>query len=1296
MKMNEKALAYIDELSGIANRRAFRENLQRILSEGKGQIKGLCLALTDLDHFKEINDTYGHLSGDYMIREFSRILTEGVKGANGMVARYGGDEFIIILRGLDAGEVLNVFNEIRENVFRREFLLPEVGKIIKVAMSVGIAEYPTDGESEKVLFSKADEALYSSKRLGRNRTSLARDVVAQVREEKRIQDALLKPPLAGREKELDEIRKSLSIERPHKLILINADVGAGKTRMLEEIAFLSERKDRDAFFVSCAEIEKEQPYILLANIINTLSDVHYDACKKAFDSLKSKHKSALSAIPKLKKLSSTAPSAFKWSQDTRLNIFDGMTELLGQIIESVKPIFLIDNMDWIDEASEEALSYLIISEKQIPLLLCGVDSRPNIPEARKGISFLDELLDDVSEFEIVPRIDLKPLSETQTNDLIQKIFINTEVPEIFLNNIYRATKGNPFFITELLRDFLEKRAIYLEHPKWVFNVGGEDFPKDLKGLLEKKLQSLEEEEKELLLVAAGIGQSFKFDFLSKLRNINRGYAQDILAKAANMNIVSGEEVNIGETVSFNNETTRLLLYESISEKAKKQLHLDIANALEQENKANVETVSAELAFHFDRAKLQTKAKEYAAIAIKQVDRLFSDRETEKLIEEAISEREEKDKQEPIKKEAWQFVIEIISAFNAAIRSIRFYQRQNVITEKAIKRLISAFEGFFKIQDNITISSPGGESESSYKLLINGRELRIASSAEELQSRNLIEIMGDSHIGSITFRRGISKDDIESFVSVLEKPLLYGETKENWKQILLDKKITGIKIDEVIYKRVLSEEEKKQHRREFMKEFIATEAVLEDVAATLKGPAASAAQPLVVDRKIERVTKEEKNILAKTVAKLPHNVIIETIASEYANRKKDISDIKDMLSVCFKDAKQKQALLPLLQNRLGELGMSKECFEWLVDETDFLQQPIKKRANLYLNTDAKTVLEIGVLENLKPTLEELFALYEDNIAREIIDKYLQNLQSPAMEHRLYAASTFGDIIKVLVQRIDKNYLKKIMDVFLDTLRTEKDPAVYESIVRNPHFLVDKLLELEAYENICGLLSVINKDAADISGPEWRRQFASRALAETDATTISKKLYAILEAATFDKDKNEQIVNVFKMLGSSSVPYLLDLLLLKVSDFMPIEWYQQELQIIGILKNFKEATIAEIERMLDSGEEKRIDLALEILMHFSDDELLYLYRKALVSTNPDVRIHAMKALVELDTDSAVNLIRSLFSNENLDVQRYIVTTMGAYSKNRLALEFLNQLKSLGEDARIEKDIAEAIEKIEKRIF
>jgi diguanylate cyclase (GGDEF)-like protein len=121
--MIPKDLIFIDELTGHYNRRGFRESIQQMLSLPRGAAGAFYLILTDLDHFKDINDTHGHLSGDFVLKEFAVILERGLQNTEAVIARYGGDEFVVILKNCDRQNASAIWDKIRQDVANKEFIL---------------------------------------------------------------------------------------------------------------------------------------------------------------------------------------------------------------------------------------------------------------------------------------------------------------------------------------------------------------------------------------------------------------------------------------------------------------------------------------------------------------------------------------------------------------------------------------------------------------------------------------------------------------------------------------------------------------------------------------------------------------------------------------------------------------------------------------------------------------------------------------------------------------------------------------------------------------------------------------------------------------------------------------------------------------------------------------------------------------------------------------------------------------------------------------------------------------------
>ncbi|WP_134703155.1 diguanylate cyclase [Ammoniphilus sp. YIM 78166] len=154
-----------DFLTSLNNQRQFETLFNAYMFKAKQQQKNLTLLLLDIDHFKKINDRYGHEAGDAVLKEIGVILQKATRLGD-IVSRNGGEEFSIILPDQTKSQAQNIAERIRKTMEEHYFLLP-TGLSIQITVSIGIATYPETCET-KDLFKKADESLYKAKSLGRN------------------------------------------------------------------------------------------------------------------------------------------------------------------------------------------------------------------------------------------------------------------------------------------------------------------------------------------------------------------------------------------------------------------------------------------------------------------------------------------------------------------------------------------------------------------------------------------------------------------------------------------------------------------------------------------------------------------------------------------------------------------------------------------------------------------------------------------------------------------------------------------------------------------------------------------------------------------------------------------------------------------------------------------------------------------------------------------------------------------------------------------------------------------------
>jgi diguanylate cyclase (GGDEF)-like protein len=163
-------LSIRDPLTGLYNRRKFHEFLQTEIIRSDRHHHGFSVIMIDLDNFKYINDTFGHPTGDMVLKELTAMLSEGLRRGD-VLARLGGDEFALILPETTAKNGLQVANKLHRTLVGREFELP-VGKISTTAC-FSMVSYPEDGHSEEELYSAMDVVLYKAKMLGKNQVMTA-------------------------------------------------------------------------------------------------------------------------------------------------------------------------------------------------------------------------------------------------------------------------------------------------------------------------------------------------------------------------------------------------------------------------------------------------------------------------------------------------------------------------------------------------------------------------------------------------------------------------------------------------------------------------------------------------------------------------------------------------------------------------------------------------------------------------------------------------------------------------------------------------------------------------------------------------------------------------------------------------------------------------------------------------------------------------------------------------------------------------------------------------------------------
>ncbi len=169
-----KVLSITDEVTGLYNQRKLAQDLEAAVIEHEKEHGTFSLMFIDVDHFKDVNDSYGHIVGSKLLIDIGKVLRSILRESD-HIYRYGGDEFVVIMPRVNISLVHDIASRVLKKIKANDFAI-ENGDIYKLSVSIGIAEYPTDAKSAVDIIKFADEMMYMSKRSGRGKVFHVKEV----------------------------------------------------------------------------------------------------------------------------------------------------------------------------------------------------------------------------------------------------------------------------------------------------------------------------------------------------------------------------------------------------------------------------------------------------------------------------------------------------------------------------------------------------------------------------------------------------------------------------------------------------------------------------------------------------------------------------------------------------------------------------------------------------------------------------------------------------------------------------------------------------------------------------------------------------------------------------------------------------------------------------------------------------------------------------------------------------------------------------------------------------------------
>jgi diguanylate cyclase (GGDEF)-like protein len=885
-----KKPTFIDPLTGLYNQYFLYEFPPDELKKAKLGNYSLAVLMVDLDGFKEINDTYGHLSGDEILKQLAAILKKSVRQTD-MVIRYAGDEFAILLLTADMkwSEVLSkkLIDNVDKNVFQGK-----EGQPIHLTMSIGFAIFPQDGEKMEELIDLADKALYLSKKKGKNRYSHAKEVSLEEISNVVAMDSFPCPEFIDRKDEIDRLKRIFeTIVVKDKLLqaaFLCGESGTGKSRLLAELK--KSFQDSAAIITSSAStIHTQDPYYLFGEGISSYIEkagIENPHIKNSLRKLPSLELLQLSRIiPSLAGIFEKPAEVEVDEKKARFLLFKAFLDFLIEL-NSISPVVIsFDDLQWADKGSMELLQYLCKHEKNKQIFIICSFTECN--------DLLGALLDDLNLNNNFTKIELKGFSLQDTINMISAIFPGLQASKEFYEQIFSVTKGNPSFIEEMLKSLVENMIIFYQDKGWHIkgDIASRDIPVSLDEVIKKRLKNLDEETKEMIVQAAVVGDNFSADMLKKIGNKDEGFILELLNRAKKMRLI--DELDTKGKFHFVNKKVQNVLYNNdLDEKQRNSLHAKIGQALAEKHKDNLGNAAGEMAFHFSKAPGEAVPSDYNKLVLEKINQMFVPSEALQYLESLTKEiTEENVPVAPLSEKMSKEAVKFAGLLQRAVKNFHLYP-PGAMRVSAVGEVLACLNIIWQEAECLTLG------EAQRCLIINGKRV-IPRGIEQANVEYFLDLMIQTNLKSISFIKGIAHEGLDKFIQYLCKPAEYIIDNGGWPQVINKEKIEGIKIDEVRFVQLGASEKKDEGKKiekamimEFLLGKIGLGGVDKDefIYNMQKDPKKFAQSIMETSEKMakESGSADESKLVINTIEKINHQILDQSATG--GDHMKDLANV----------------------------------------------------------------------------------------------------------------------------------------------------------------------------------------------------------------------------------------------------------------------------------------------------------------------------------------------------------------------------------------------------------------------
>jgi len=785
-------LIFEDELTGVHNRRFLHSYLEHKVHWSAGTDYPLSLLIIDLDRFKEVNDTHGHVAGDQLLTWVAALLSE-VGGETGLPVRFGGDEFILLLPHTDAAGARETAARLLQRVRDRPFRLRDAGVAIPVTLSIGVATAPSDATSGRELLQAADTALYHAKLSGRDQATSAKEVDPKKVFPRTALHRLLTSGIAGRDTELRTVSGALVALSggQSQFLLFEGAPGMGKTTFLDAIG---RSITGDAFAVARVSSDQQEgyrPYSLATRILVSLMNQREDKGAAVVKGLSPEELSHLSLIVPQVGDGTGAPAPGDDSA-TRQRIFAALARFVPRVVDGRPLVLILDDLQFADEATLLMLRALLQSQK-LPLLVCGATLEPLSLAREEETSPIERFYNARGRELRMQRTKLPPLSVEHIGEYLRSVFPNLKMPEGFEAELGRTTQGNPLFLGEIIRKLVADRKVTLVGQEWTIaplEVGY--LPRSLDDVVMEKIAALDAESRKLLEQAAALGEDVPLSVLTGTSELDENRVLEFLDRAEALGLVSQDFQRNDDVMRFLGKRVLEISYGAIDQNRREALHEQVGAYQEGLYQQRVLPSASMLAYHFKRSANQDKARRYERVQQTYAHMMFDAEEASRYTEQLLE--EETDAEGRLGPESVALLPDVLRAFMTAVRSIQLYPPESKAIPQALQLFRQQLEGVLAKTPTLRFA------HDRRILLANAQRLDVTEWTALADS--VVELLDHCELQDLTFHRGVSEGELKTLLTIVAGSKPEGLDPGFWKRLAQERKLTHVQPQQMRYSKVL--------------------------------------------------------------------------------------------------------------------------------------------------------------------------------------------------------------------------------------------------------------------------------------------------------------------------------------------------------------------------------------------------------------------------------------------------------------------------------------------------------------